>query len=120
MHDLSHRATAREKMDDPAVPEGEVRKALREIALINKWLGGYRIIKTALAKIKWPSGETVIMDVGCGGGDALRVIADWAAKKKRQPLKLIGVDINPAITRYAGNQSLQYPHIVFRTADVFD
>jgi 2-polyprenyl-3-methyl-5-hydroxy-6-metoxy-1,4-benzoquinol methylase len=119
MPNLKQRSTKPEKMDDPSAPEGEVRKALAELETINRWLGGYKVILHALEHIKWPREIVTIMDVGSGGGDTLRVISDWATKKQRR-VKLIGVDINPAMTRYAGNKSLRYPDIHFRTTNVFD
>lgn len=119
MPNLRQRSSAPEKMDDPAVPEGEVRKALAELEKINRWLGGYSLILNALDKIEWPREPVTLMDLGSGGGDVLRVIAEWADKKQRR-MKLIGVDINPAMTRYAGNKSLHFPDIHFKTASVFD
>lgn len=116
---LSRRSTAPEKMDDPAVPEGEVRKALNELETINRWLGGYSVVINALEKIAWPREVVTIMDLGSGGGDMLRTIAGWAEKRQRR-VRLIGVDINPAMTRYAGNKSLRFPDIHFKTTSVFD
>jgi len=119
MPDLSKRSQSPEKMDDPSVPEGEVRRALRELELINRWLGGYKVVLGALDRIDWPREPAVIMDLGCGGGDMLRAVSSWADRRQRR-VRLIGVDMNPAMTRYAGNKSLKYPAISFRTADVFD
>lgn len=119
MANLKRRSTEPEKMDDPSVPEGEVRQALNELQIINRWLGGYGLILHALEHIRWPREVVTLMDLGSGAGDTLRVISDWATKKQRR-VKLIGVDINPAMTRYAGNKSLRYPDIHFKTADVFD
>lgn len=119
MADLRKRSEAPEKMDDPTVPEGELRKALQEIAFINNWLGGHKVVLHALNRLDWPREPVVIMDLGCGGGDMLRVISAWADKKQRR-VRLIGVDMNPATTRYAGNKSVKYPAISFRTANVFD
>ena len=119
MPDLRKRSLAPELMDDPSVPEGEVRKALDEIEFINKWLGGYKLVLNVLDRIKLPAGVVTIMDMGSGGGDMLRKVAEWAQKKEHS-VKGIGVDINPAMTRYAGNKSLQYKDIEFHTASVFD
>ncbi len=119
MANLKQRSTLPEKMDDPSVPDGEVRKALAEIETINRWLGGYKVVLHALGSISWPRDIVKVMDVGSGGGDMLRAIAGWAKKRQRR-VKLIGVDINPAMTRYASNKSSHFEHILFRTASVFD
>jgi 2-polyprenyl-3-methyl-5-hydroxy-6-metoxy-1,4-benzoquinol methylase len=119
MPNLRKRSEAPEKMDDPAVPEGEVRKALRELEIINGLLGGYKVVLHALNSLDWPREPVVIMDFGCGGGDMLRAVSKWADQKQRR-VRLIGIDMNPAMTRYAGNKSLKFPAISFRTANVFD
>jgi 2-polyprenyl-3-methyl-5-hydroxy-6-metoxy-1,4-benzoquinol methylase len=119
MPDLRRRSTQPEKMDDPSAPEVEVRQALSELETINRWLGGYTATLDALEQMEWPREVVTIMDVGCGGGDTLRSVAKWAAKKQRR-VKLLGIDINPAMTRYAGNKSLRFPDIHFKTANVFD
>lgn len=120
MPDLRQRSVLPEKMDNPAVPADEVQLALREIARINQLLGGYSLIFHALDMIAWPEAETTtIMDIGCGGGDLLRALSVWARKRGRR-VQLTGVDINPIMTLYAGNQSLKYQDITFRTANVFD
>jgi len=120
MANLKKRSEVPEKMDDPSVPEGDIRQALREIELLNKWLGGYKVVIGALNRITWPKEPiVVIMDLGSGGGDLLRAISEWAERKQRR-VRLVGVDMNAAMTRYAGNRSLKYPAISFRTADVFD
>lgn len=120
MPDLRKRSVLPEKMDNPAVPGGEVELALREIARINQLLGGYSLIFRVLNRMEWPEEETTtIMDIGCGGGDLLRALSVWARKRGRR-VRLIGVDINPVMTGYAGNKSLKYEDITFRTASVFD
>ncbi len=120
MPDLKKRSQAPEKMDDPSVPEGDIRQALQGLELINRWLGGYKVVINSLNSIRWPKEPVVvIMDLGCGGGDTLRAVSSWADRKQRR-VRLVGVDMNSAMTRYAGNKSLTYPSISFRTANVFD
>lgn len=120
MPNLRIRSVLPEKMDDPSVPEGDVQVALREIARINQLLGGYDVVFGALKRMQWPAGEvTGIMDMGSGGGDLLRAVSRWARKQSRQ-VSLVGVDMNPAMTRFAASRSVDYPDVSFRTADVFD
>jgi 2-polyprenyl-3-methyl-5-hydroxy-6-metoxy-1,4-benzoquinol methylase len=119
MPNLKQRSSLPEKMDASDVPDGAVRKALRELELINRWLGGYNVTIHALESLKWREGRVKIMDVGSGGGDTIRAIAKWAEQKDKR-VELVGIDINPAMTRYASKRSQLNPHIHFRTADVFD
>jgi 2-polyprenyl-3-methyl-5-hydroxy-6-metoxy-1,4-benzoquinol methylase len=44
-----------------------------------------------------------ILEIGCGGGNNLRVIKKWAAKKNI-PVQLTGVDISEACIRFANAQ----------------
>ena len=89
MPDFSTRSILPEKMDEPDVAPEEVNKALHELEVVNKWLGGYDVVLGALNKL--PLENTItIMDIGCGGGDMLRKIARWAEKKGKK-VNLIGV-----------------------------
>ncbi len=118
---LKHRSTLPEKMDDLSAPEGQVRRALAEIETINRWLGGYRVVTEALEQLSWPheAKEVRLLDIGSGGGDTLRAIARWA-QKKGLAMRLTGIDINPAMTRYASKRTASHPNVHFRTASVFD
>ena len=118
---LRTRSTAPEKMDAPGLPEGELRRALREIDRINRWLGGYKLVFDALKSVpavreKRP---VTLMDLGCGNGEILRAVARWAQRSSLD-MRLIGVDMNPTMTRLAGNTCVLHSNISFRTADVFD
>jgi SAM-dependent methyltransferase len=119
MPDLSVRTLLPEKMDEPNVPVHETQQALRELEIINRWLGGYAVILNALGQLEWNSKPVTIMDLGCGGGDLLRAIAKWAGKKQRV-VNLIGVDWNPVMTDYARQHSKDFPNIHFETMSVFD
>lgn len=119
MPDFSQRSLLPEKMDQPDVAEHETQQALRELEVINKLLGGYHVILNALEKIKWENPTFTIVDLGCGGGDMLRAIADWAKKINRKVV-LIGVDWNPVMTKYGQDNSKKYPNITFKTMNVYD
>ncbi|MEO8151131.1 MAG: methyltransferase domain-containing protein [Bacteroidia bacterium] len=115
---LKERSSLPEKMDQPGVVVDEIHKALHELEVINKLLGGYHVIFNALEKLEWNRPLT-IMDLGCGGGDMLRAIARWAEKKNRE-VNLIGVDRNPVMIEYASEHAKDFPNISFKTLDVFD
>lgn len=119
MPDLSLRSTLPEKMDDPAAPQKDVRQALNELETINQWLGGYNVILNALEKISADREPITIMDIGCGGGDVLRSIAQWA-KRKALNVKLVGIDWNPLMTSYARERSKGFSNISFKTLSVWD
>ncbi len=117
--DFSVRSTLPEKMDDESVSISEIHQALIELEKINRLLGGYNVVFNALNKIKWPKRLVTIMDLGSGGGDMLRAIAEWAKKNNKQ-VQLIGVDRNPVMTKFANEKSNEISNIQFITMDVFD
>jgi len=73
MPDFSVRSTLLEKMDEPDIPEHELRQNLRELETVNTLLGGYSVVLNALSRMQWGSEPVRIMDMGCGGGDLVFV-----------------------------------------------
>jgi ubiquinone/menaquinone biosynthesis C-methylase UbiE len=84
MHDFSARAQITEFMDDLSRPASEFNQAYRELALINRRLGGIRAIERFL-----PSGNGLsVLDVAAGGCDVGDALA--AARHCR----VVSLDIN--------------------------
>jgi len=56
---LTTRATTPELMDDLTLATDELRQNLDELETINTWLGGYRPVLAALARLrqKFPAGR---------------------------------------------------------------
>jgi SAM-dependent methyltransferase len=68
---------------------------------VNRVSFGYRPTLEWLEQfVPGPKHPLHIVDVGCGGGDMLRRIESWAARK-RVAVKLTGVDLNPHAIRAA-------------------
>jgi 2-polyprenyl-3-methyl-5-hydroxy-6-metoxy-1,4-benzoquinol methylase len=119
MPDFSIRSTEVEIMDDLNCSGHVLDRTLRELEIINKWLGGNRItIKSLEQLLPKNSREITIADLGCGGGDMLRMIDSWG-KNRNLKLNLIGIDANPNIVAFAKRNLVAYPHIQFRTLDIF-
>jgi 2-polyprenyl-3-methyl-5-hydroxy-6-metoxy-1,4-benzoquinol methylase len=117
-----YRTDKPETMDDFAM-EGEVlREALDKIAIINQLLGGNRLtllgLKSLIAKVP-KAVEITIVDVGCGNGDMLRNLADYAIENHLN-FKLIGIDANSFTCNHALKLSDNYPNISYRCEDIFD
>lgn len=111
-----------EIMDDFAMEGETLKDALDKISKINQLLGGNQLTLEgvkALIKNQPQSEEFTIVDVGCGNGDMLRILADYA-KKKSLKLKLIGVDANNYTINYATNLSSNYSNISYSCQDIFD
>jgi SAM-dependent methyltransferase len=121
MPDFSIRSEALEIMDDLDCAGEVVDQTLRELEFINKWLGGNAVTINALKKILKHHDRLkpiVIADLGCGGGEMLRIIYRWAGRNSIQ-VKLIGIDANPNIIRFARKNIEDIPAIEFATLDIF-
>jgi len=120
MPDFSARSNEIEIMDDLRCTGQVLDQTLRELEFINKWLGGNKITINAIDQLlkNTNTSEITIVDLGCGGGDMLKIIDAWG-KRKKLKLKLTGVDANPYIVDFAKKNLKDYPHIHFETMDIF-
>lgn len=121
MPDFSTRSQDIEIMDDLNCSGKVVRQTLRELEFINTWLGGNAVTLDGLERLCGGcdgSRELVIADLGCGGGDMLKLIDSWAARRGYR-VKLIGIDANPFIVGVAKENLKHLPHIEFYAEDIF-
>lgn len=116
------RSTAPELMDDFEMKGEILRDALDKIASINKLLGGNKVtldgIKTLL-KNKPKTQLLRITDIGCGNGDMLRTLADYADKNNLN-FSLTGIDANQFTIDHAESLSKNYSNITYQCRDIFD
>lgn len=116
---MKYRSNELELMDDLNLATDELRQNLEELEVVNRWLGGYSPVINALQK-NWNKNKKVtIADIGSGGGDTLRVIAEWA-KKKQLDWKGIGIDANQFMIDFAREKAKNFPEISFEKRDIFD
>jgi 2-polyprenyl-3-methyl-5-hydroxy-6-metoxy-1,4-benzoquinol methylase len=118
--DTRHRSIAIESMDDFNLEGPILQDALDRLAQINRYLGGNRItlqgIETLLKNRSFEK-EISIVDLGCGNGDILRVVADFGLKNDLK-LKLTGIDANEYTVNYARSLSNEYPNIDYIKMDI--
>ena len=102
--------------------KGELlRDTLDKLGSINKWLGGNRITIDGIEQLLKgkPKNKTyTIIDLGCGHGDILRLVADFG-RKQGYDFELIGIDANQDAIDYANELSENYPELTFRNEDIF-
>lgn len=121
---FKHRSNQSELMDDLSLSNDDLRKNLEELETYNQWLGGKKVLIKALDNIRarhseyFSNNKIVIGDLGCGGGDLLRAINDWATSQ-RISVELIGIDANPFMTQYAAEKSPAYSNIHYKTLDIY-
>jgi SAM-dependent methyltransferase len=117
----THRTDLPEIMDDFSMNGNGLRVALDKIATINQLLGGNKLtlqgVKDLIATID-ASQKLTIVDLGCGNGGMLRLIAEWGKNHGRH-FDLIGVDANAYTVGYAKELSAHYPNISYQCADIF-
>src|SRR5579884_320389 len=56
-----------ELLDD--APEEAARQSLRDLARINRWLGGHRVARQLVGSFAAPDEPFTVLDVGSGSGD---------------------------------------------------
>jgi len=101
------RSYQKELLDRDDLPFEAIRQNMEELNIINTKLGGHAITLKGLITIlkkKHFQNPIHILEIGCGGGDNLRVFKTWAAKKNI-PVQLTGVDINEACIQFAKAQT---------------
>ena len=102
-----------EWMDEPCSYE-DFRACLRDLERVNRWSLGYRPTLAWLDRLVdfARTGEALrIVDVGCGGGDLLRRVAEWA-RRRGVEVRLVGVDLNPYAARaareFGGDEGIEW------------
>ncbi|MGL1888216.1 MAG: methyltransferase domain-containing protein, partial [Reichenbachiella sp.] len=99
---LKHRSKEEEIMDDFNCDGTVVDQTLKELHLINTYLGGNKISTDGILELikNKTQSQYSIVDLGCGGGDTLSLLAQLG-KRKQLDLRLTGIDANPYIVDYA-------------------
>jgi len=116
-----YRSEAPEIMDDFGLRGAELEDALSGIARINQVLGGNSLTIDAIKRIvdKKKLKHLNILDLGCGNGDMLRALSQWAADKGYR-FSMTGIDANPFTIGAAQRLSEAYPDITYRCADFME
>jgi 2-polyprenyl-3-methyl-5-hydroxy-6-metoxy-1,4-benzoquinol methylase len=116
---LETRAIAEELMDDPSLDPGVYAHVMRDLGKVNgvtmARLPTLGFLKRALGARK----QFRLLDVGYGGGDMLRAIAIWSAKRGISA-ELVGVDLNPRSETAAKTVTPKTMPIRYITGDYAD
>ena len=118
---LTERSELEEIMDNLSVSGALIDQTLKELEVINKWLGGNQVTLTGLNELTKGHDitELHIADLGCGRGDMLKRVANWGRNQGIR-LQLTGIDANPFIIDHARNNCSCYPEIEFQVANILD
>lgn len=101
---MQNRIYKKELLDDLSTPFEEIRLNMRELNTINSLLGGHAVTVSGIRKLLAGSQglpcPVSILEIGCGGGDNLRAVWNWAVKNNFS-LSLLGLDYNPHCIAFA-------------------
>jgi len=107
MFSFSKRSNEKELLDGLNIPMEQIRRNMYELDVINSRLGGHAITLRGLKQVLKHRVNTQpvhVVEIGCGGGDNLRVVKRWA-QKSGQAARLTGIDINPDCVDYAASRA---------------
>lgn len=105
-------------MDDLDCKGEVVNQTLRELEFINRTLGGNQITVSGVRSLtkENTTHKLKIVDLGCGGGDMLQLLARDFDEEKLTA-EFIGIDANPNIIDYAKNHNND-PRILFSSVNI--
>jgi 2-polyprenyl-3-methyl-5-hydroxy-6-metoxy-1,4-benzoquinol methylase len=124
MPNLKNRSYEAELIDDLNLSNDDLRQNLEELATINKWLGGNEVTTSGLKKLlsinthNSTTRNLKIADIGCGGGDMLNLMANWATKQKIKAA-FIGIDANEFMIDFAKLRTASFQNIAYIKEDAF-
>lgn len=103
-----NRSTQKELLDQDNIPFDDIRVNMKELDVINTWLGGHAATLAGLRKLlkthTWSNEPLHICEIGCGGGDNLRIIRQWSLKNQIS-VQLTGIDKNNDCLIYAAERN---------------
>jgi 2-polyprenyl-3-methyl-5-hydroxy-6-metoxy-1,4-benzoquinol methylase len=103
MSRFSKRSYEKEILDQDNIPFADIQQNMRELNFINTWLGGHRISILGLRQLLGGRHRIRICEIGCGGGDNLRVLSRYC-RRHGIDTEVVGVDINPHCIKVASEK----------------
>lgn len=107
-----------ELLDQKCGSSREVEKSLRDIARINKYLGGSRVVENALWPLLQDRKEATILDIGTGSADIPRALVK-AGRKRGVKLTIFAADLLERHLQIARRDCEGFPTIFPLGADAF-
>jgi SAM-dependent methyltransferase len=108
------RSTEKEMMDLPGNPRDLLVEDLRNLRIINRYLGGYRGVMKGLKQLvrKDGIGRFSLLDVGTGSADIPRVIVRWA-RNQRIEARIVALEPDPVTAHVAATLTQQETNLLF-------
>jgi ubiquinone/menaquinone biosynthesis C-methylase UbiE len=106
------RATEHELLDDPGLAAAELRRNLREMAMLNRLPGGVGNSCRAVTKLLDGRADASVLDVGIGSGDFARRLA-----RERDGVRIIGLDLREDVLEIAARNLAGTNHVTLIAGD---
>ncbi len=103
MPNFTERSYKKEFLDRDDIPFEEIKRNMQELDFINTNLGGHSITiqgLKALLNLQKEKKDISICEIGCGGGDNLRILKKWCSVKGIKA-NFTGIDINTHCIAFA-------------------
>lgn len=124
MPSFKQRSYQKELLDGDDIPFEAIKRNMQELHFINQQLGGHSTTLAGLNQLlgnSYGNNPLGIVEIGCGGGDNLRVIKRWA-EAQRLDVSLNGIDINEKCISFASalpaNEGIQFLCSDYKEADL--
>jgi SAM-dependent methyltransferase len=108
------RSTEKEMMDLPGNPKELLVEDLRNLRIINRYLGGYRGVMKGLKRLvrKHRMSRFSLLDVGTGSADIPKVIVRWA-RNQGIDARIVALEREPVTARVAAILTQQQTNPLF-------
>jgi SAM-dependent methyltransferase len=112
------RSTEKEMMDLPGQPKEILVDDLRNLRIINRYLGGHRNVLRGLAALvnEQKLDRFTLLDIGTGSGDIPTVIARWA-RRQQITARISCLDREAVTVDEAVDQTRSFPEITILRGD---
>ena len=108
---LNARSTAHELLDAEHLDLLELRRNLREMAMLNRLPGGMGASVRAVERLLGEQTEATVLDVGTGSGDFVRRL------RRRRHVEVIASDLRPEVLEIAARNLAGTNHVSLLKAD---
>lgn len=88
-------------MDAPHQDPSELGHSLRQVAAVDRWLGGGRAVRRHLRSFVSGRRSGAVLDLGTGNGTVLRRLVRWARDVGGPGWWGVGLDLHPDVVRAA-------------------
>jgi SAM-dependent methyltransferase len=112
------RSAEKEMMDLPGNPNELLVEDLRNLRIINRYLGGYRGVMKGLKRLVRNDrmSRFSLLDVGTGSADIPKVIVQWARSRSVEA-RVVALEPEPVTVAEAAHQTQQWPEITVIRGD---